>query len=60
MFSLLLVATSIYILVYIIKIENIMLSIALKSAALLIVIFVMSLILSVDPIKMIKGFIKKQ
>jgi O-antigen/teichoic acid export membrane protein len=57
--SLLLVAVSIYILVYIIKIDNILFSIALKSMALLVVIFGLSMILSINPIKMIKGFIKK-
>jgi O-antigen/teichoic acid export membrane protein len=58
-FSFLLVAVSIYVLVYIINLQNIMISITIKSAALLLVIFVMSLILSINPIKMIKGFIKK-
>ncbi|UAM97196.1 oligosaccharide flippase family protein [Polaribacter litorisediminis] len=57
--SLLLVAVSIYILVYILKIDDILFSIALKSMALLVVIFGLSIILSINPIKMIKGFIKK-
>ena len=59
LFSLLLVATSIYILVYIMKIDNMLISITLKSIALIVVIFGMSLILSINPIKMIKDFIKK-
>lgn len=57
--SLLLVAVSIYILVYNIKIDNILFSIALKSMSLVVVIFGLSVILSINPIKMIKGFIKK-
>ena len=59
LFSLLLAGVSIYILVYIVKIENGILSIALKSIAIIVVIIGMSMILSINPIKMIKGFIKK-
>jgi O-antigen/teichoic acid export membrane protein len=59
MFSFLLVVLSIYILVYVLHIDNIIVSIALKSIALLVVFFGMSLILLINPIKMIKGLIKK-
>jgi O-antigen/teichoic acid export membrane protein len=59
LFSLLLAGASIYILVYFINIDNIIYSIALKSIALVVVIFGMSMILSINPIKMVKGFIKK-
>lgn len=59
LFSLLLVAVSIYILVYLIKIDHLVFSILLKSVVLIIVVFGMSSILSVNPIKMVQGFIKK-
>jgi O-antigen/teichoic acid export membrane protein len=58
-FSIILVSLSIYILVYLIKIENIIYSISLKSMAILVVIIGMSVILSINPIQMVKGFIKK-
>ena len=54
-----LVAGSIYVLVYQVNIENMMFSILLKSITLLFVIVGISIILSINPIKMIKGFIKK-
>jgi len=59
LFSLLLAGVSIYILVYFIKIDNMIFSIVLKSIAIVAVIFGISIILSINPIKMIKGFIKK-
>jgi O-antigen/teichoic acid export membrane protein len=59
-FSIILVAVSVYILVYRIHIENLLLSIGFKSVALLVVIFGLSIILSINPIKMIQGFIKKE
>jgi O-antigen/teichoic acid export membrane protein len=58
-FSLLLVASAIYILVYIIDIEQILLSIAVKTIASLFVIFGISVILCVNPLKIIKGYIKR-
>lgn len=60
LFSLLLVGASIYFLVYFIKIDNMIFSIALKSLAIIVVIFWMSIILSINPIKTIKGFIKNK
>lgn len=59
LFSLLLVAISIYFLVYLIKIDHFLFSILLKSVVLILVVFGMSLILSINPIKMVQGFIKK-
>ena len=59
-FSLILAAVSIYILVYIVDIDHIVLSIILKSIGILVVIIGMSVILSINPIIMIKGFIKKE
>lgn len=56
--SLLLVASAIYILVYIINIEQTLLSIAVKTIASLFVIFGISKILCVNPLKIIKGYIK--
>ncbi|MDP5158288.1 MAG: oligosaccharide flippase family protein [Flaviramulus sp.] len=58
-FSVLLVAISIYTLVYLVKIDHIVFSIVLKSTALIFVVFMMSMILSINPIKVIKGFVKK-
>ena len=58
-FSFMLVALSVYILVYCVNIDSLLLSIALKFVALLVVIVGISLILSINPIKMVKGFIKK-
>jgi len=58
-FSALLVAISVYVLVYVVNIESIIISIALKSAVLILVIVGISVILSIHPIKMIKGFITK-
>jgi O-antigen/teichoic acid export membrane protein len=57
--SLLLVVVSIYILVYYVKIDNLIISIGLKSISIITVIIGMSIILSVNPIRMIKVFIKK-
>jgi hypothetical protein len=56
--SLLLVAASIYILVYIIDIENIIYAIALKAVALMVVVFGILIILSINPVQMVKGFVK--
>jgi O-antigen/teichoic acid export membrane protein len=57
--SSLLAVVSIYILVYYVKIDNLIISIGLKSISIIAVIISMSIILSVNPIKMMKGFIKK-
>lgn len=57
--SLLLVATSIYITVYIINIDNIIFSIVLKSIVSLFVIVGISKILAINPLKMMSGFVKK-
>lgn len=58
-FSLMLAAISVYILVYLVDIDNLLLSIALKSMTLLFVFVGISIILSINPFKMIKEFIKK-
>jgi O-antigen/teichoic acid export membrane protein len=54
LFSFLLAAAAIYILVYFINIDNIIYSIAIKSISLIFVIFGISVILSINPIMMIK------
>lgn len=58
-FSLLLVATAIYALVYLINIDEIVISIALKIIVSLFVIAAISVILSINPLKMMSGFVKK-
>lgn len=58
-YSLLVVASAIYILVYIVNIEQIFLSIVVKTIASLFVIFGVSLILSINPLKIMNGFIKR-
>ena len=57
--SSILVALSIYVMVYWVKIDNLLLSVSFKLITLLFVIIGISIILSINPIKMIKGFIKK-
>ena len=57
--SFLLAAATIYVMVYIITIDQILFSIGIKSIILLIVITGISVILSVNPIKIIKVFVKK-
>jgi O-antigen/teichoic acid export membrane protein len=52
-FSVLITAVTVYILVYIINIQQIMLSIIIKFFITLIVIFVISIILSINPFKLI-------
>jgi O-antigen/teichoic acid export membrane protein len=55
--SSILVAATIYVMVYLIQIEQILLSIALKSFVLIVVLSLVSLILSVNPFKIIKVFV---
>lgn len=57
-FSVLLVGITIYILVYVVNIEQFIISILLKSIILGGVILLLSKILLINPIKMVKGFIK--
>lgn len=57
--SILVISTAIFILVYIIDIDSILLSILFKSIAILIVIAILSLTLAINPIKSIIGFYKK-
>lgn len=57
--SLLLVATSVYIMVYIITIDNIVVALVLKSIVSLFVIVGLSVILAINPLKLISGFLKK-
>ena len=57
--SFFLAAATIYVMVYIITIDQILFSIGIKSIILLIVITGISVILSVNPIKIIKVFVKK-
>lgn len=57
--SLLLVATSVYIMVYIITIDNIVVALFLKSIVSLFVIVGLSVILAINPLKLISGFLKK-
>ena len=59
LFSLMLVAASIYILVYLVNIDSMLLSVVFKLVVLAIVILGISIILSIHPVKMIKEFIKK-
>ena len=58
--SFLLAASTIYVMVYVVTIENIILSIVLKSIVLLSVFAGISVILSINPLKMIKVFVKKE
>ena len=58
-FSLLLVASVIYIMVYTVHIDNIIYSIILKSIVSLFVIIGISLILAINPLKLMNSFIKK-
>jgi O-antigen/teichoic acid export membrane protein len=58
-FSLLLVVLATYIMVYIVSIDNIVFSIISKSIVAVIVIIGISLILAINPLQMMKGFIKK-
>jgi O-antigen/teichoic acid export membrane protein len=58
-FSLLLVASVIYIMVYMIPIDNIVFSIILKSIVSLLVVIGISLILAINPLKFVNGFMKK-
>ncbi|MFT7071905.1 MAG: O-antigen/teichoic acid export membrane protein [Patiriisocius sp.] len=58
--SCLLVASTIYVMVYVVIIEHLLFSIILKSIVLLTAVAVISLMLSVNPIKMIKVFVKKE
>jgi O-antigen/teichoic acid export membrane protein len=57
--SFIIATLSTYILVYWVNIDNLLLSIALKSVVLLAILVGISIILSIHPIKMIKDFIKK-
>jgi len=60
LFSSLLVAITIYVLVYIVSFEHIVLAILLKSIIILGVIIGLSKILSINPYKVIKVFIKNE
>lgn len=57
--SLLLVAACVYIMVYSITINNIVFSVVLKSIVSLFVIIGISVILAINPLKLISGFFKK-
>jgi len=57
--SLLLVTICVYFMVYVLKIDNIIYSIVLKSIVTLFVIVGISILLSINPLKMMSGFIKK-
>ena len=59
LFSFILAALATYVLVYWVNYDSLFVSIALKSAVLLIVIVGISVILAINPIKMAKAFIKK-
>ncbi|MFX0556543.1 oligosaccharide flippase family protein [Maribacter sp. CXY002] len=58
-FSLLLAAISIYIMVYRVDIDHVLLSISLKLVGVLVVMIGISILLSINPVSMVKGFIKK-
>ena len=58
--SCLLVAISIYIMVYLVKIDQLLLSILLKILVFILVMFGVTIILSVNPIKIIRGFLSKE
>jgi O-antigen/teichoic acid export membrane protein len=58
--SFLIVAATIYMMVYVITIDNMLYSIMLKSIILIFVITGISVILSINPFKMIKVFLKKE
>ena len=55
-FSVIFVAATIYLLVYVIDIKQLLFSIAIKSILLVIVIIGISMILSINPIKQLKAF----
>lgn len=58
-FSVILAAVTIYLLVYVINIKELLFSIAIKSILLVLVITGISMILSINPIKQFKAFIIK-
>ncbi len=58
-FSLLLVGTSIYTMVYAVPIDNMLFSIVLKSIVSIFVIIGISVILAINPLKLIRDFVKK-
>ena len=55
-----LVATTIYVMVYVIAIDHLLYAILIKSVILILVITGISAILSINPVKMIKVFVKKE
>ncbi|MFT5892159.1 MAG: O-antigen/teichoic acid export membrane protein [Dokdonia sp.] len=57
--SFLLAAVTIYLMVYVMSIDNMLFSIAVKTMTLIVVITSISTLLSVNPIKMIKVFLRK-
>lgn len=59
-FSLLIVALVVYLMVYVFNINHVAYSIVLKSVIVFLVILGISIILSINPLKMIKIFIKKE
>ena len=58
--SFLLAALTIYVMVYVVIIDQLVISIVLKSVVLVTVVACISVILSINPIKMLKVFVKKE